>query len=171
MLKTINHKKIRWRLKKTICYNNSNAELIGSTKNNGVYRMTDKKTFDMAEREKLIAELLALPKVEKQIRYTPVKLIESMAKEIRGMQEKGYTLQMILEILSSKNVIVGLSTLKKAIQESETKAKIRSPRKKKVEAIKDDESSLQIEQKKEDKEQQTKKHNVENKVELYTNSR
>jgi DNA-binding transcriptional MerR regulator len=82
-----------------------------------------RKTYSTDFIEQLKAKLSEAPEVIKVRELTASEAVKEMAKEIHAMQNKGYTLAMILEMLKANNVNVSLATLKSAIAGTKAKKK------------------------------------------------
>lgn len=81
--------------------------------NNGGIQMAGKgKRFNQDARDSLAASLAVLPEKPKVKEFTAAELVRSLKSEIKAAQAKGYTLEEIIEHFKSKNVDVGISTLK-----------------------------------------------------------
>ncbi len=70
------------------------------------------KRFNQEARDTLAASLAGLPEKPKVKEFTAAELVRSLKSEIKAAQAKGYTLEEIIEHFKSKNVDVGISTLK-----------------------------------------------------------
>ena len=70
------------------------------------------KRFNQEARDSLAASLAVLPEKPKVKEFTAAELVRSLKSEIKAAQAKGYTLEEIIEHFKSKNVDVGISTLK-----------------------------------------------------------
>lgn len=68
---------------------------------------------DILRATKLFSEL---PQKDKQkTALSGTQFIQSIAKEIRSLQTKGYTLQEIVELLASNDLPIGLPTVKSVL--------------------------------------------------------
>jgi hypothetical protein len=82
-----------------------------------------RKTYNADFIEQLKAKLNEAPEVTKVRELTASEAVKEMAKEIHAMQNRGYTLAMILEMLKANEVDVSLATLKSAIAGTKAKKK------------------------------------------------
>ena len=70
------------------------------------------KKFNQEARDTLAESLTSLPEKPKVKEFTAAELIRSLKSEIKAAQAKGYTLEEILDHFKSRNVDVGISTIK-----------------------------------------------------------
>lgn len=70
------------------------------------------KKFNQEVRDTLATSLAGLPEKPKVNEFTAAELVRSLKSEIKAAQAKGYTLEEIIEHFKSKNVAVGISTMK-----------------------------------------------------------
>jgi hypothetical protein len=82
-----------------------------------------RKTYNAEFIEQLKTKLNEAPEVTKVRELTASEAVKEMAKEIHAMQNRGYTLAMILEMLKANEVDVSLATLKSAIAGTKAKKK------------------------------------------------
>ena len=67
--------------------------------------------------EKIAEKLRAMPAVENKQRQTSnQEAIKLLAKEIKGMQQRGYTLEQIADVLKSNELAVAAPTLRSYLQ-------------------------------------------------------
>lgn len=67
--------------------------------------------------EKIAEKLRAMPPVEnKQRQASNQEAIKLLAKEIKGMQQRGYTLEQIADVLKSNEIAVAAPTLRSYLQ-------------------------------------------------------
>ena len=86
------------------------------------------KKFNQEARDTLAEALTGLPEKPKVKEFTAAELIRSLKSEIKAAQAKGYTLEEILDQFKSKNVDVGISTIKAETRATKrTKGKSEAP--------------------------------------------
>lgn len=102
-------------------------------------------TLDIVEAIKQKAK--EMPKVEKEVNLKTGEAIKLMAKELHEMQEKGYTLQMILEFLKANDIDASLATLKNAIgrKKSSTSTTTRKTKDNQLDLLKDTPATAGVE--------------------------
>lgn len=67
--------------------------------------------------EKIAEKLRAMPPVEnKQRQASNQEAIKLLAKDIKGMQQRGYTLEQIADVLKSNELAVAAPTLRSYLQ-------------------------------------------------------
>lgn len=67
--------------------------------------------------EKIAEKLRAMPAVEnKQRQASNQEAIKLLAKDIKGMQQRGYTLEQIADVLKSNELTVAAPTLRSYLQ-------------------------------------------------------
>lgn len=80
------------------------------------------KTVAVEVRDKAVSDLANLPEKPKAEKGLALKdAIASMKTEIRAAQEKGYTIEEIVQSLKGSGMDIGLTTLKAAMRQSAKK--------------------------------------------------
>lgn len=88
--------------------------------------------------EQIAEHMRALPEIEKtKIEKTRPEAVKLLAKEIKELQKKGYTLDQVASIITEKGIEIKTGTLKAYIQrgkdtQEETKPKARRGKKKEL---------------------------------------
>lgn len=69
--------------------------------------------------ESVAEKLRSMPAVEEKKKSTELskqEAIKALSKEIRAMQKRGYTLEMIANVLKAENIVVSVPTLRNYLQ-------------------------------------------------------
>lgn len=85
-----------------------------------------RKRYSAEQIKSMISLFEKSPKIEKTKSITASEALKSMSKEIFALQDRGYTLQMILEILHKNGFDVSLATLKSAIGSRKRRTKVKN---------------------------------------------
>ncbi|MFZ5532244.1 MAG: protein mobC [Pseudomonadota bacterium] len=65
-----------------------------------------------------LRDLPAVESVKKTTEMSKQEAIRKLSKDIRAMQKRGYTMDMIADVLKSENIMVSVATLRNYLQSS-----------------------------------------------------
>ena len=107
-----NENQIILRLKKVLCFVGREEMLMKQVRQKRA-KYTPEQLVSVAEK------LRSMPAVEEKKKSTELskqEAIKALSKDIRAMQKRGYTLEMIANILKEENIAVSVPTLRNYLQ-------------------------------------------------------